>query len=95
MDWKRRLEIDVKDADVKKLSLGDEVTIVCKGKVKDLHLGDPKTEEDKKKRKEDKGCCCGIPYVSPSRITIEMESQKIESGENKFSALSMDEEEED
>lgn len=92
MDWKRRMEIDVKDADVKKLSLGDEVTIICKGKVKDLHLGDPKTEEDKKKRKEKGDCCCAIPYHSPSRITIEMDSQKVESGENAFTTLAKDEE---
>lgn len=90
MNWKRHMSIDVKDADVKKLSLGDEVTVICKGKVKDLHLGD---KPEKKREKDDKGpCCCGIPYSSPSRIEIEMDSQKIESGDNTFSALSKDEE---
>lgn len=93
MDWKRRMSVDVKDSDVKKLQLGDEVTIVCKGKVKELHLGDPPKEEEKKKRAEKGLCCCGIPYTEPSRVTIEMDSQKVEAGENKFSVLSRDEEE--
>lgn len=95
MDYKRRMSVEVKDADVKKLSLGDEVTIICKGKVKELNLGDPPKEEDKKSRK-DKGCCgCGIAYHEPSRVVIEMDSQKVEAGENKFSVLSRDSEEED
>jgi hypothetical protein len=93
MDWKRRMSVEVKDADVKKLQLGDEVTITCKGKVKELNLGDPPKEEDKKKRKE-KGCCgCGIAYHEPSRIVIEMDSQEVSSGENVFSVLSRDKDE--
>lgn len=95
MDYKRRHSVEVKDSDVKKLKLGDEVTITIKGKVKELELGDPPAEEAKKAR-ADKGCCgCGISYQMPSRITVEMDSQKIESGENKFSQLARDEEEED
>lgn len=95
MDYKRRMSVEVKDADVKKLQLGDEVTIICKGKVKELRLGDPPKEEDKKARK-DKGCCgCGISWHEPSRVDIEMTSQKVESGENKFSTLSVDKDEEE
>lgn len=95
MDYKRRMSVEVKDADVKKLSLGDEITIICKGKVKELDLGDKPEPEEKTKRKSGGICGCGISYHSPSRITIEMDSQKIESGENKFAALTKDEEEED
>lgn len=93
MDYKRRHSIEVKDSDVKKLKLGDDVEITIKGKVKELELGDPPVEADKKSR-ADKGCCgCGISYHAPSRLVIEMDSQKVKSGESSFSMLSRDEEE--
>lgn len=95
MNYKRRMSVEVKDADVKKLQLGDEVTIICKGKVKELRLGDPPKEEDKKSRKEKGYCGCGIAYHDPSRIDIEMTSQKVESGENVFTTMAVKDEEDD
>ncbi len=93
MDYKRRHSVEVKDSDVKKLKLGDEVTITIKGKIKELELGDPPKEEEKKSR-ADKGCCgCGISYQMLSRIVLEMDSQKVQSGESSFSMLAREEEE--
>jgi hypothetical protein len=89
------MSVDVKDADVKKLKLGEEVTIVCKGTVKELNLGDKEIEDEKKKKRDKDSCCCGISYHSPSRMTIELSSQKVEGKENTFSAMLKDEEEDD
>lgn len=92
MDYKRRHSIELKDSDVKKLKLGDEVEITIKGKVKELELGDPPAEKEKTDRAS-KGCCgCGIPWTQPSRIVVEMDSQKVKSGENTFSQLAREEE---
>lgn len=95
MDYRRRLDLNVKDSDLKGVSVGDVIEVTVKGKVKEVRLGDKPEPEEKKKRK-DSGCCgCGIPFHSPSQICIEMDSQRVVAGENKFSALLKQEEEED
>lgn len=89
MDYRRRLDVNVKDKDLEGVSVGDEVTIHVTGIVKELRLGD--TPE--KKRESEDSCCCGIPYSSPSQICIEMDKQIVEHGKSQFEAMLQSEEE--
>lgn len=88
MDYRRRLDLNVKDDDLKDISVGDTIEILVKGKVKEVRLGDTPEKPREKAKGDSSPCCgCGIPYSSPSQICIEMDSQKVTAGENKFAAL--------
>ena len=88
MDYRRRLDLNVKDKDLEGIAIGDEVTITVTGKVKELREGD----KPDKKRETNDSCCCGIAYSSPSQICIEMSKQVVTNGENQFNAMLKDEE---
>lgn len=84
MSWKRQVDLDVSDADLKKCSVGDKVSLTITGTIKSTRLGEkPKDSEDS----YDTCCGCGISRGYPSSITIEMDEQKVKIGDTTFEAL--------
>lgn len=88
--WKRQVDLDVADADLKKCSPGDKVILTISGVVKATRLGEKPSSSD---GESDSPCCCGISSGYPSSITVEMDKQTVKVGDNQFEALAEQDEE--
>lgn len=86
MSWRRTVELDVSDEDLKKCSAGQQVSLTITGTIKSTRMGEKPTTSDY----EDSCCGCGISRGYPSSISVEMDSQKVKIGDNTFEALAED-----
>lgn len=94
-EYKRKTSADVDDAQLKSISIGDEVEIVTRGRVCELRDGysydvmpcgcmTSASEDKKSKRKAEK-------KKYPASITVEVISTRVES-ENEYEKMAKDEE---
>lgn len=83
----RTVDIEISKAELKKLTVGESVTVVTKGKIKALR------DEDSYEL-----LCCGDGEDKqekiPPRVELEVSSTKVRSG-NAFAEMSDDDDEED
>lgn len=81
-------DLEIADADLEKVKLGQKVSVEIKGKITELRLGEEYSSPVC-------GCCSPCDhedgYKPPNRMTVSIESSKITAGKNVFTQLVEDE----